>query len=458
MVSEPDTVTERRPASLRVRLGLLSVLTLVVSLGGVGLALDAAHRSSAESSLQQQMETWMYLVLAAITVDDAGRLAVDGDLGDPLLAQPGSGIYAHVHGRTDHWSSPSALGVEVPELAGLEPGATRFETPHGADLYYTYQYGVAFEHDNNPVLPFTISVLADRAGVNDRVGAFRAGLWRSLGAAALLLILAQFLFFTLALRPFRQVAGDVAQIERGETDALSGPYPRELEPLTRNLDRLLASEKASQAHYRNALDSLAHSLKTPLAVLRAGLRGDRVEDPEAMTQALADMQRLITTRLERAGARTRRTLGHAVDVAPVAERLAATLRRVHSQDLRNLDCIIEPGTVFHGEARDLMELLGNLLDNACKYGQGSVRLEAGPLPGGPARPGCWMAIHNDGTPPDLARFEALSKRGARGDERVEGHGLGLAIVAELVNAYGGKMQWMDSDLGGACVRLEFPPA
>ena len=148
-------------------------------------------------------------------------------------------------------------------------------------------------------------------------------------------------------------------------------------------------------------------------------------DPEAARQAVEDMERLVATRLERAAAGTRRALAAPVDVAPAAERIAASLRKVHSQDLRTLDCMIEPGLQFFGEERDLMEVLGNLLDNAAKYGAGTVRLEAASIPGHGGRPGLRLAVANDG---EFATLEGLVQRGLRGDERSEGHGLGLNIV------------------------------
>lgn len=451
----PDRATARRkrPASLRLRLGLLGVLTLAVSLGLVGLALDAAYRRSAETGLRQQMETWVYLVLAAADVTRGGMLRMDDDLGDPQLGQPGSGVYAHVHGEGDHWSSPSALGAEVPELPVVAAGQTRFLLPDDGAAYYRFQYGVAWELAGGRRLPFTVSLLVTSDRVQSQVRAFRRGLWRSLGAAGLLLAVAQLLFIRLSLRPLRAVAAEVGRIERGEQEGLNGRYPRELVPLTRNLDRLLDTEKANQSRYRNALDSLAHSLKTPLAVLRSHLG----EGADADTRgALDDMQHLIATRLQRAAATTRRTLAAPVPMAPLVERLAAALRRVHSRDLRSLDVSIEPGLRFYGEERDLMEVVGNLLENACKHGGGRVALRAGAVATGGSRPGLWLEVRNDGGPGALERY--LS-RGARADERVEGQGLGLAIVSEVVNAYGGEIEFDDGESGSDVVaKVRFPPA
>ena len=450
--TQPATRPAGRSTSLRVRLLALGLAVLAISLGLVGLALDAAFARSAETELRKQMETWVYLVLAATEISDAGAITVSDDLGDPRLSQPGSGVYVHVHGADDEWNSPSTLGRDLPEPASADAGEQSFEKLSGEPAYLVYRYGVGWELPNGSLLPFTVSVLADEALLGPQISAFRGGLWRSLGAVGLILALAQFCFLWLALRPLREIAGDVAEIESGARERLDGRYPRELEPLTRNLDRLMETEKANQARYRSALDSLAHSLKTPLAVIQAGLAKSQGGEVLAMQDAVDDMQHLIAGRLQRAAASARRTHAAPVAIRPIAERLATSLRKVYSQHLRTLDVSIEPDLTFRGEPRDLMEMLGNLLDNASKYGDGAVRLSAWRDSGALS-----MRVENDGGSIPADRARQLVERGARGDERerIEGHGLGLTIVNELVTAYGGELVIDESDLGGAAITARF---
>lgn len=448
---EPSGEASRRPASLRLRLVLLATVTLIVSLGLVGLALDAAFRRGAEANLSQQMETWAYGVMAAMDVTADREIVLNVQPTDPLLSQPGSGVYALIDGQSDQWQSVSALGEELPTVPAMVAGETAF-FPAVGEPFYRRAFGLNWQLPDGGLEPLTVSVIVHRDQLAPALGSFRQGLWQSLGTAAVLLILAQVLFAAISLRPLRRVAADVAAVEAGEAERLAGPYPAELEPLTRNVDRLLDTEHANRVRYRNALDSLAHSLKTPLAVLKAGQGSGG--DPEGSRQAVEDMERLIATRLERAAAGTRRALATPVEVAPVAERIAASLRKVHSQELRSLECTIDAGLNFFGEERDLMELLGNLLDNACKYGEGKVRLEATPLPGNGGRPGLRLAVGNDGAP---AALEGLVQRGVRGDERAEGHGLGLNIVSEVASAYGGHLDFGRSSLGGVEVIVTIPP-
>lgn len=364
----------------------------------------------------------------------------------------------HVHGDATHWSSPSALGLSLPELPAVPPGQSLFRTAGSASDHYVFQYGVAWELAAGQVQPFTISVLVNGERLGKQIRAFRRGLWRSLGGAGLILAFAQFLFFTLGMRPLKQVALDVELVETGGRENLQGPYPRELEPLTRNLNRLMNTEKANQARYRNALDSLAHSLKTPLAVIRAALPGLQSRDNQAVAHAVDEMQYLVTSRLERAAASTRRTLAAPVRVRPVADRILATLQKIYSHKMKNVNVMIPDELDFYGEERDLMEILGNLLDNACKYGDGQIQLTADIVGAEKNRPGLWLKVENNGKPVPEGLRATLSQRGVRGDERVEGHGLGLTIVTELVSAYGGDIRIMDSELGGTGFTVTIPPA
>ncbi|MEJ8568950.1 ATP-binding protein [Elongatibacter sediminis] len=442
--------------SLRVRFALVASLVLVLALSLVGVALDTANQRSAVTGLRDRMESYVYQVLAAIDVSESGSVIAGGDLGDPRLNQPGSGVYVHVHGVDDHWSSPSSLGLRVPELQSMAPGESVFRIPSQNRPYFAFQYGVGWQLESEEVRRFTVSVLIDPGELERQTAAFRRGLWRTLALAGVILLLAQVATIYLAFRPLQAVARDVARVESGDAPALDGAYPAELEPLARNVNRLLATEKANQERYRNALDSLAHSLKTPLAVLRAGLETREQAAAAPLRKAVEEMNRLVTTRLQRAAVSARRTMGRPEPVEPVVRRIIASLEKVHSRKMIQAEVIIDADAMFCGEERDLMELMGNLLDNAFKYGARRVRLTARSIPCEGGRPGLAVRVEDDGPGIDPVQWPLLLERGVRGDERVDGHGLGLAIVLELVTAYGGSVDIGHSELGGAKISVDLP--
>ena len=456
----------QRPFSLRLRLVLLGTLLLIVALGLVGVALNSANYRSTVSSLQARMESYVFLVLAAAEVDEAGRLVMQQELGDPRLSQPGSGIYAHVHGQEDHWSSPSTLGIELPELQAVLTGQTLFSEPVEGVSFFAYQYGFGFQSEEGQLTPFMISLLVDAREIEQQTNAFRLGLWRALGAAGLILVAAQLIMVMLGFRPLSRVAMDVADIESGRSERLQGRYPSELEPLVRNVNRLLTTEQSNQKRIRNALDSLAHSLKTPLAVIQSGLGltpeskmekvGGEPSKEEAMQSAVDQISHLIATRLERAGASARRTLTEPVALAQQLNRVLDSLQKIYSHKMIQTSFTINEELYFYGEKRDLLELMGNLLDNAFKYGRSRVAISAGAVGAEKSRPGLWLRVEDDGPGIEASDREHLLQRGVRGDERVEGHGLGLAIVMELVTAYGGEISIDSSDLGGAMITITLP--
>jgi two-component system sensor histidine kinase PhoQ len=450
--------TAQHSFSLRLRMGLAAALILIMALGLVGLALASANKLSAEAGLRERMQSWAYLILAASEPDAEGHIQVSDDLGDPRLSQPGSGIYGLLHSRDQYWSSASTLGTQLPKLDLIPTGQISFRVPKGDLNAYVYQLGLSWQLDNEQVVPLTVSILVASEEIERLTTAFKKGLWGALGTAGLILLIAQSLLIWLAFRPLQGVARDVAAIESGGSEALAGRYPLELEPLVRNLNNLLATEKANQLRYRNALDSLAHSLKTPLAVIRSGLENPDLESAGAMRRATDDMSHLVSTRLQRAAGSTRRTMTQAVDVGAAVERLLRSLEKVYSQKMIKAAVSIPAGVVFHGEERDLLEILGNLLDNAFKYGRRQVSISARAMTSTGRKPGLQVKVEDDGPGIAAEQWPLVLQRGVRGDERVEGHGLGLAIVLELLSAYGGNMEIGPSELGGAAVELTIPPA
>lgn len=432
---------------------VLAALLLAISLGLVGYALDAAFHKSSEAGLQARMESLVYLVLGAIEVTEDGQLLVENEPADPRLGQTGSGIYALAYSDQDEWVSSSSLGVNLPSPGLVQSGEHKFEQLSSESDFYIYQYAVSWELADDSLLPVRVNIFVDARELQPELQAFRKGLWQSLVATGLILVLAQMILLALGLRPLRRITQDISGIESGKLKRIEEDYPKELEGLKRNLNHLLDTEEANQTRYRNALDSLAHSLKTPLSVIRSSLPADGASKTDAIENAVSDMQRLIATRLQRAAASTRRSMAPAVDVRTQVDRVVKSLERVYSQKMINIDVNIESGLAFYGEQRDLLELSGNLLDNACKYGDGQIQISASMLDADNPRAGIRLQVDDNGGGIDEAKRESLLQRGVRGDERVEGHGLGLAIVVEIVSAYLGEIEIGQSEMGGACVSI-----
>ncbi|MGK7294476.1 MAG: ATP-binding protein, partial [Candidatus Wenzhouxiangella sp. M2_3B_020] len=253
----------------------------------------------------------------------------------------------------------------------------------------------------------------------------------------------------------RRVAGEVRRVESGRQELLGGRYPRELTPLTENLNALLKTERANAQQYSQALADLAHSLKTPLAVINSQIDAGRSMGPRELRETIAQMQTRIRAELDRAAVSGRRTMLPAVDVAPVAWRLAASLKKLYPRV--RFDVSVDDSLTAHVAERDLFELLGNLMENAAKYGHGQVRLGCGPVATGGRRAGLRIIAEDDGDGLTPSSFEQMLQRGVRGDERAEGQGLGLAIVRRIVESYDGAIRADRSELGGLRVEVELRP-
>jgi two-component system, OmpR family, sensor histidine kinase PhoQ len=263
-----------------------------------------------------------------------------------------------------------------------------------------------------------------------------------------------------SLRPLQKVEEELLHIESGQQDALSTNYPSELEGVVENLNALVRNERNGLNRYRRTLGDLAHSLKTPLAVIQGALEAD--EDIPRMRQEIGvqieRMNAIVMYQLQRAATRGHQTLSRPLPIQPFAEEIVSALEKVHRAKGISCGFEIAANAEFTGERGDLSELLGNLLENAFKWGKHEVLLTAQPImQTNSKRSGLLLIVEDDGPgiPPEKAA--ELLQRGVRGDERVQGHGIGLSIVDDVVRAYHGELEVMRSQLGGAKFVIKFHP-
>jgi two-component system sensor histidine kinase PhoQ len=317
------------------------------------------------------------------------------------------------------------------------------------------------EEEPDGEIPYTIHVAEDTSALARQIAVFRRTLWGWLGSAGLILLLLQVVVLRWSLRPLRRVVVDLSRVQRGVASRMSEDHPRELEPLTASINAFIESERENLERHRHTLADLAHSLKTPMAVLRSRLDSDAGEQElrEELDVQLRRMNELVSYQLSRAVAG-----GHALFAAPVAiqphaEEIVRGLEKVYAAKGVLCEFEIDEAARFHGEVGDLQELLGNLLENAFKWARKRVLLTVRPGENAAGRrPGLWMAVDDDGPGIAAEQVERILQRGVRGDERVQGHGIGLAIVQDIVRSYRGVLDVARSpELGGARFEVRFPP-
>ena len=445
--------------SIHRRLLLAASLVLAGFLGATGLALDKAFRDSAEAAMQERLQSYIYALLAAADEDSEGGMVPPRDLPEPRFSKPDSGLYAIIsrHGDDSLWQSGSLTGRELGNTAQQSPGVRSFNrlALPGLQLY-ALAYGVAWEDDAGTEALYTFTVAEDTTVFEAEIDSFRSTLWRWLGGMALVLLLAQGAILRWGLQPLRRVTADLQRIEQGHAERLEGDYPGELTGLTSSLNSLIEHTKAVQSRYRNSLGDLAHSLKTPLAILQSSQAGSDATDAShaLLSEQVERMDEIISHQLQRAAVSGRSTLAAPVVIDRIVERLVRTLNKVYQEKQVAVELELDPDATFTGDEADLTEILGNLLENAYKYCRGAVRIgvQQDPRPGGIV-----ISIEDDGPgiPPD--QVDTLLQRGRRMDESIPGQGIGMSMASEIIALYGGQLTFDNSPLGGTRVRIIFHP-
>jgi two-component system sensor histidine kinase PhoQ len=416
--------------------------------------LDRAFRESALSALREQLKIHVYSLLGAAEIDEVGRLVMPARLPEERFSIPGSGLYAQVlqEDGTVVWRSRSMLGVSVPFAQISTPGVPVFAQGVAGDGTHVFTLGlkVYWEMGGQRALGLSFQTAQGREEFDALLEGFRQSLWAWLGGVALLLLTAQGLILRWGLAPLRGVAFELSEIEAGRRHEIGGHYPRELRLLTDRLNAFLHNRAGMLERYRNGLGDLAHSLKTPLAVLRAALDspGDARQLRETLREQLERLQKSIDYQFQRAAASGRGALSAPLPLRPVVDKLSQSLQKVYADKRLRIDLEIDDGAAFHGEEGDLMEVLGNLLDNACKWARRRVVIRAR------RRGRLMLEVEDDGPGiPEALRLQ-ISTRGVRADPAVEGHGIGLAVVREIVQeVYRGDFEIGSGRMGGALVRV-----
>ena len=442
------SLSRRLLVSISVPLALFCGITMLV--------LDARFRAVTERSLQEVLDRQMVALIAAAEPQPGGGYAPAPGTLDARLETPGSGLYAQVRSQAHEWRSASTSGLTADFGGLLSSGQRRLsDGTFGDDRVAIESRAIQFENDPQQAHALTFSVATSLGPFEEELWRFRRELggW-FLGLMLLLLVtLAALLHWVLG--PVRRMEREIHQVEEGRSETLGGGYPRELSGVATNLNALLIGERKRVARYRDTLGNLAHSLKTPLAVMRASLPAPAPGG--SVSTEIDRMSGIIEHQLKRAAASGGALLGAApVDVAQLAAELRSTLLRVYGGKDLVIELAIAPGAQFIGDRGDLTELLGNLLDNACKWCRSRVRLTVASDERAGPRERLSLVIEDDGPGISAENRARVLERGVRADQKVPGHGLGLAMVHDTVDMYGGHLAIDSSSLGGARFSVWLP--
>ncbi|PVZ43817.1 sensor histidine kinase [Pseudomonas sp. CC120222-01a] len=429
----------------RLSLGLVAVLVVVgVVLAQLTLWLfEAGLQRYLENGLRKESEN-----LLVALVRGPNGLQLDERRISAAYQRPFSGYYFRIDFDQGTWRSRSLWDLDMPRPAAPGLSDSHELGPEGQQL-------LALRADYRRLgQDISISVAQDYSPVRDGFRRLQQ-IGLGMGLVALLIVLVlQRITVTRSLRPLERARQQIAQLQQGQRSQLDAEVPSELAPLVDQINHLLSHTEDSLRRSRNALGNLGHALKTPLAVLLSLASSERLQDlPEVQAQLreqLEQIQQRLARELNRARLTGDALPGAQFDCDAELPGLLATLGMIHGEGLL-LEHDVAPGLLLPWDREDVLELLGNLLDNACKWADSEVRLGIAQ-----ATEGYWLWVDDDGPGiPENQRLQVLG-RGSRLDEQVDGHGLGLGIVRDIVEAWGGQLALLQSPIGGLRVSIELP--
>jgi signal transduction histidine kinase len=450
--------------SLAFRLFASAAAWTLVILPATAILLVSLYRHAVERSFDARLNVYLTSLIASTTAEGATHPKQPANLGEPTFTIPFSGWYWQIKPLDDAerpiFVSDSLLDqqLKLPSVAGISPDTNLARRdyapgPQGQRLRIV-------EREIRPAggqsTPYSYAVAGDAGEIDRDIAEFTTMLIAALALLGLGLVVATLFQVRFGLQPLRAIRQGLTAIRSGEAEKLEGQLPDEIRPLQQELNALIQSNRDIVERARTHVGNLAHALKTPLSVISNEARGSEGPLATKVIEQAEIMRTQITHHLDRARVAARSgAIGDITDVEAVLGALKRTLDRIY--DGRGLELAVStvPGLNFQGEKQDLEEMVGNLLDNACKWAKSRVQLEATKANGSRH---FTVLVDDDGPGLTAAEREKAVKRGQRLDESKPGSGLGLSIVADLAHLYKGRFQLELSPQGGLRARLELPAA
>ncbi|WP_246143459.1 ATP-binding protein [Colwellia echini] len=425
------------------------------------------------TSIENELSAYSYSILAVAEVEQAS-LVMPEVLIENQFNVTDSGLYAFISKPTSQqeinngafnledkilWQSQSSFILNLPDIltdllldefasehTPLATGDKSFSTVNIKNTpYFIYSFAVSFS-DEEQDFPIIVHIVRDKQTFIELINDFEQQLWFGLAILMLIILLLQLAWLMWTLKPLSTLQKEIHAVEQGKAEKLTSTYPKELSKLTNQVNQLLVTEQKQRQRYRNALSDLAHSLKTPLAVLQAQ------SDISAVNQEQINrINSTIDHQLKRAQSAGQSSWLLGIGVTPIVDKLLNTLAKIYQHQDTTLKLSSHKNLRFKGDEADLLELLGNLLDNAYKAAKSTIKLtieQQGEL--------LIICVEDDGVGIKSEQIERILERGTRADTYESGHGVGLAIVRDLVKSYQGELNIGNSlELGGASFTLRF---
>ena len=432
---------------LKIRQGFVLVFVLIIALPVLFYSVSSAYYASLVDATEKNLEAHLYSLISEVEFIDES-VKMPNTILAPELNRIDSDTFALIYQNNDLvWYSESAVSLEFnPDSIDSETGASEFKQVHyQGNAYWQLSLTVILGNAEQSQQAVFI-LLRDDNALEDILSEFTDTLmtWMLILGAIMTLLMS--LGFIWNMRPLQRLDKEIKAIESGKKERLSHAYPVELQAITEDLNLLLESQRRQKERYRASLSDLAHALKTPLAILKSS---PMANDNDAQEQ-LDRINGMIEHQLKRAATGGTDTWKKTTSVTPVLESILNAMKKVYHEKAIDFQSNCADKTKFLGDKTDLMEILGNLIDNACKACVSTVHVNVTS-----DEKTLKIEICDDGPGIEVSARKKLLQRGTRLDTYESGHGVGLAIVADLVNDYQGNIEIGSASLGGALFIVEF---
>lgn len=465
--------------SLVGRFVLASLILLPLFIFLSGTLLSNAFEHSQIKAEREKLQTQLYLLLSLTEIENQ-TLQLPEALTEPRFNQLNSGLYGFIYNEKgeERWRSPSALLVKsnlFTPLADFQIGQQKSVslTLENGETVTAFAYDIEWVDEANHLYPLRFVTTNNTASLKAEVDSYQTRLWQWLSLMGLLLIVAQMVIMRWGLVPLKRLSQQLSELQEGKRQKLSDDYPEEIKPVTHNFNTILEHEKKQRERYRNTMSDLAHSLKTPLAVMQSHTQQDDTANDQTLSEQIERINQIISHQLKRAVIRVNQnalsTSTKKVSIKNIVVRLTKILGKVYADKHIEFINVVPEDLGFNGDEADLLEVMGNLLDNACKYGKDKVVIHAALTTAKPSttgtennenKPFLTICISDNGPGIPTALQNNLLERGSRGDTAQAGQGIGLSVAVDIMSSYGGGLEVRNQapspHLSGACFCISFP--
>lgn len=455
--------------SLRLRLLAGTLLWVVITVVVAGWGLNQLFQQHIQRQLVSELDLHLNQLTAALDANEAGKITLSAPLSDPRFQEPFSGLYWQIDQLADEGiTAKTALlrsrslwdfSLTLP-LDGNQDNDASIDNVMGPDDSLLFIRARLVQPAEAAAAPLHLLVAANASLLTEPVGRFNRILVISLSLLATGLMLAAVVQVLIGLRPLGLLRRQLIAVREGHSPHVNGHFPSELQPLVDEFNSVLVSNAQVVARAQTQAGNLAHAVKTPLTILANAAQHERNEFSALVLEQVAMARRQVDHHLLRArAAASVGAAGLRTPVGPPLQALVRVMQRLHAESNLKIDLILESDNlVFRGEEHDLQEMLGNLLDNACKWAKHRILIKVSRVASAEQakQHSLQFTIDDDGLGLAPEQREQVFKRGVRADEQVPGSGLGLAIVRDLAQLYGGEAQAYESPLGGLGVVLRLP--